>query len=76
TFLLINTMSYVDEILTLPSTHITRREQYHHALRPSPTLGLKAKFFSPENLAFSPETVFLLQPFWPKILAQIIKERI
>ena len=34
------------------------------------TLGLKAKFFSPKNLAFSSETVFLLQPYWPKILAR------
>ncbi|XP_070675620.1 uncharacterized protein [Malus domestica] len=40
------------------------------AIRPSPTLGLKAKFFSPENFAFCPETFFLFQPFWAKILAR------
>ena len=32
-------------------------------------VGLKAKYFSPENLAFSQEIVFLLQPLYPKILA-------
>ena len=45
-------------------------------LKPSPMHGLNAKYFSPKNLAFSPETTFLLQWFWPKNFSQgLLKNR-